>query len=527
MNKLSKPIVLVILDGWGVHPKYAGNAISLSNTPFYNRLIEEYPSTTLRASGEAVGLPWGESGNSEVGHLNLGLGRILYQDLPRINKEIADKSFFSNPAFVAAVNHAKKNNSSLHIMGLASNGGVHASVDHLNALLLLASKNGLDKVFVHIFLDGRDTPLDAGLNYVKGVIRAMSEKGVGKIASVCGRYYAMDRNNNWDRTELAYNAIALGKGEVISDPVKAISESYRKKIYDEEFLPAVVFSDGRPVGTVSDNDALIFFNYRPDRARQISKAFSVENFKSFRRTFINNLFFVGFTEYDKSLPIETAFKPVTINNTLGDVLSANHLKQLRIAETEKYAHVTYFFNGGREDKSPGEDHVLVPSPSVSSYDQKPEMSAVPVTDKVVKALKKNAYDFILINYANADMVGHTGNLQAAVKAIETVDKCLERVVNTALDALGVVMITADHGNAEIMFNMQTGQIDKEHTANPVPFIMVGQEYQGKNFGWQKAAGTDLSAAFPQGILADVAPTVLEVMEIKKPSDMTGVSLLRG
>lgn len=521
-----RPVVLVVLDGWGVNTHYTGNSITLAKTPNFTSLINEYPCTTIRASGEAVGLPWGEEGNSEVGHLNLGLGRIMYQDLPRINKTIGEGDFYRNEILLAAVDHAKKNNSKFHIMGLVSTGCVHSSIDHLHALLVLARENNLKDVFVHVMLDGRDTPLDSGANFVKGVARSMDEYSVGKIASVSGRFYAMDRNNNWDRTAKCYLAMTEGIGNQADDPIKAIEASYKKKIFDEEFVPTVIMSGKEPIALVGDNDVLVFFNFRPDRARQITKAFITPDFVKFKRNkFIDNLFFVAFTEYENNLPVNVAFPTQNMKNPIGEILAKANLKQLRIAETEKYAHVTYFFNGGREEKSPGEEHILVPSPAVASYDQKPEMSAHEVTEKLIEEIQSEKYDFILVNYANADMVGHTGNVEAGIKAVETIDKCLGRLVEETLSHNGVMLVTADHGNAEIMFNLNTGQIDKEHTTNPVPFIVIGNEYRGKNFGWPDLIGGDLSLVQPQGNLADIAPTILKIMNLKQPADMTGVSML--
>jgi len=520
--KRPKPVVLIVLDGWGVYQPYPGNAVALANTPTFNSLIQEYPVTTLRASDEAVGLPWGEAGNSEVGHLSLGLGRILYQGLPRIDKDISDHSFYSNEVLLAAANHAKKNNSSLHLIGLVSNGGVHASVDHLFALLTFAKQQALENVFIHVFLDGRDTAYNAGLNTIKGLELTIKEQGVGTIATVSGRYYAMDRNNNWDRTEKTYRTMTLGEGETAKDAVTAIEKSYKNKIYDEEFVPTII----NKKGLVKENDAVIFFNFRPDRARQLTKAFVEENFEAFTRPFLKNLFFVTFVVYEKDLPVKVVFPPYVIKECLGEVLAKNGLKQLRIAETEKYAHVTYFFNGGVEKPNEGEDRILVPSPAVASYDLKPEMSALEVTKKLVEAIESDKYDFILVNFANADMVGHTGNLQAAIKAIETLDKCLSKVVRSILMKNGIALITADHGNAEVMFNMQTGQIDKEHTSNPVPFILVGREYAGRNVGWQDLINNDLTLVQPQGFLADVAPTILKLMGLEKPKEMRGMNLIK-
>ncbi|MDD5071565.1 MAG: 2,3-bisphosphoglycerate-independent phosphoglycerate mutase [Patescibacteria group bacterium] len=520
-----KPVILVILDGWGITQPYTGNAISQANTPNFNGLVAQYPSMTLRASGEAVGLPWGEAGNSEVGHLNLGLGRIIYQDLPRVNKAISDNSFYKNEVFLKAIEHAKTNNGKLHFLGLVSSGNVHASIEHLYALLALAKEKKAKEAYIHVILDGRDTPYNSGVSFMKDLNHYIAECGLGKIATVSGRFYAMDRDNHWDRTAKAYAAIAEGKGNQGEDAIKILEESYKKKIYDEEFVPAVIMEKGQPVAKIENGDAVIFFNFRPDRARQITKAFVLPSFNKFAGwKYLNKLFFAGFTEYEKSLPMEIAFLPEIITNTLGEVISKNNLKQLRIAETEKYAHVTYFFNGGREERSEGEDHELVPSPAVASYDLKPEMSAPEVAEKVIKAIDNEAYDFILVNFDNPDMVGHTGNLEAAVKAVETIDNCLGKISKKVLDKDGALLVTADHGNAEMMFNMQTGMIDKEHTANPVPFILIGKQFEGKTIGFKEIPGSDLSLVKPQGILSDVAPTALKIMGLPKPDEMTGRSL---
>lgn len=521
-----KPVALAILDGWGIATPYSGNAIAQAKTPNFNNLISQYPSMTLRASGEAVGLPWGESGNSEVGHLNLGLGRIIYQDLPRINRAISDNSFYKNEALLKAISHAKKNKSKLHLMGLASSGGVHSSIEHLLALLAFAKEQKIKEVYIHAFLDGRDSPYNSGINFIKDLERQISEYKVGTIATISGRFYAMDRNNHWERTEKAYNAMVKGEGNKSDSPIDAIEESYNKKIYDEEFVPTVITNkSGDPITLIGEDDALIFFNFRADRARQITKAFCLPSFEKIKnREYIKNLLFVCFTEYEEDLPVEVAFPPEKIINTLGEVISKENLKQLRIAETEKYAHVTYFFNGGVEKEMKGEEHILVPSPQVDSYDMKPEMSAKEVTDKIIEAIEKDEYDFILVNYANADMVGHTANIKAAIKAVEMVDRCLGRLYKKILEKEGVLLITADHGNAENMFNMQTGTKDKEHTSNPVPFAIIGEDFEGKTIGFQEAPSGDLSLVQPQGILSDVAPTILKIMGIKKPPEMTGRSL---
>ncbi|MFH1661766.1 MAG: 2,3-bisphosphoglycerate-independent phosphoglycerate mutase [Candidatus Falkowbacteria bacterium] len=525
-NNRPKPVVLAILDGWGITQAYSGNAITQAKTPAFDELSAKYPSMVIRASGEAVGLPWGEAGNSEVGHLNLGLGRILYQDLPRINKTISEGSFYENQVLINACGHAKKNKSKLHFMGLVSNGCVHSSIEHLQALLVLAKEQKVEEVYIHAILDGRDTPYNSGANFIKDIERSIEEYKMGKIATVCGRYYAMDRDNRWDRVEKAYLAIAEGKGNKSDDPVKAIEASYKKGIHDEEFEPTVIYENGKPITKIEEGDAIIFFNFRADRAREITKAFVLPGFNKFKREkYLKKLFFVCFTQYEKDLPVEVAFPPEVLENTLGQVISDNGLKQLRISETEKYAHVTYFFNSGREEKSKGEDHKLVPSPRVASYDLKPEMSALKVTEILVKDIEDDKYDFILVNFANADMVGHTGNIKAAVKGIEAVDKCLSKVAEAVLEKDGVLLFTADHGNAEVMFNMQTGQKDKEHTANPVPFVVVGKEFEGRNLGKQDAPGGDLSLLQPQGILSDVAPTILKIMNLPKPKEMTGRSLI--
>lgn len=525
-NNRPKPVVLIVLDGWGVMQPYSGNAITQADTPNFKSFVSKYPSMTLRASGEAVGLPWGEGGNSEVGHLNLGLGRILYQDLPRIDRSITDNSFYNNEALVKAFEHAKKNKSAIHFMGLVSNGGVHASVEHLQALLAMAKEQKAKKIYIHAFLDGRDTPYNSGLIFITDIERTISEYKVGQIATLSGRFYAMDRDNRWDRIEKTYLVMTEGVGNKEKSAIGAVENSYKKKVYDEEFVPTVIGDVKTGEGLISDNDAVVFFNYRPDRAREITKAFVLPSFDKFARNkYLKNLFFACFTEYEKDLPIEVVYPTEEISNALGEVISKAGLKQLRIAETEKYAHVTYFFNGGKETKSEGEDHELVPSPRVASYDQKPEMSAGQVTEKVLKHIEKDEYDFILINYANADMVGHTGNLESTVKAVEEVDKCIGLVVKNVLAKNGCVLITADHGNAEVEFNVQTGTMDKEHTSNPVPFIIIGNEYEGRGIGIQDVPNGDLSLVQPQGILSDVAPTVLKIMNLDLPPEMSGRPLI--
>jgi 2,3-bisphosphoglycerate-independent phosphoglycerate mutase len=522
-----KPVVLVILDGWGVAPKSEGNAVALAKTPTINRLIATYPAMTLRASGDEVGLSWGEMGTSEVGHLNLGTGRIFYQTLPRINKSIESGSFFDNSVLKETAAHVKKHKSSLHLMGLVSTGRVHSTMDHLYALLKFAREQKIKKVYIHAFLDGRDTIYNSGIDFISKLQEKIKEYGVGKIATLSGRFYAMDRDNHWDRTEKVYRAIAEGKSdEYFSDPLAAIRASYKKKIYDEEFVPTVIVEHKKPVAMIEDKDAVIFFNYRADRARQITKTFVLEKFDKFPRTnFFPKLFFVTMTEYEKGLPVNVVFPPEEIKICLAKVLSEAGMKQLHIAETEKYAHVTFFFNGMEEKEYKGEDRVIIPSPRVASYDQVPEMSALEIAERLTKEIMNQKYDFIVVNFANADMVAHTGNLKATIKAAEVIDKCIKKILDVVLSLNGVLIITADHGNAEEIINLQTGEIDKEHSTNPVPLILVGKEWEGKTLGLEEAVAGDLSLVTPVGVLADVAPTILKIMGISKPEEMTGAALI--
>jgi len=518
---------LCILDGWGISPPHAGNAVANAKLPHFNELIANYPVAALSASGEAVGVPWGDMGNSKVGHLSLGAGRIIYQDLPRINKAISDGVFFTNEAFCAAAAHVKKNNSRLHLMGLLSNGGVHAAVEHIIALLAFAGEQKLREVYLHLFLDGRDMAYNSARQLITDVMRAINDYKVGAIATLSGRFYAMDRDNNWERTAKAYEAIVAGKSDkIFATPDEAFAYYYGKKVYDEEFTPTVISRDGKQTAVIADNDAVIYFNFRADRARQMTKALAVPGFDKFSGIqHFKNLFFVTMTEYEKNLPVSVAFPPEMVTNTLGDVLVSAGLKQLRIAETEKYAHVTYFFNGGREEPGAGEERIVIPSPSVASYADEPKMSASAITERLKKEIISDKYDFILVNYANADMVGHTGDMDATIIALEYLDYALGELSQLVLSKNGVLLITADHGNAEEMFKMQTGAIDKEHSTNPVPFIIVGKQFEGKRLDQTDVSGTDLSILNPQGILADVAPTILDIMQLKKPSEMTGRSLL--
>lgn len=508
---MKKPTVLLILDGYGERKEKDGNAIALANTPVMDKLKKEFPYVEGQASGLFVGLPDGQMGNSEVGHMNMGAGRIVYQELTRITKAIEDGDFFENKALKEAVEHCKKENTALHFMGLVSSGGVHSHIGHIYGLLELAKRAGLKKVYLHAFLDGRDTPPDSGKSFLMDVEKKMQELGVGEIATISGRYYAMDRDKNYDRVEKAYRAMVDGTGEKASSVEKAIDASYAKKVYDEFVLPTVIEKDGA-VHTVSDGDAMIFFNFRPDRAREICHAFCDDEFNFFNRGARKKVFFVCFTDYDPTIPNKrVAFEKEEIHNTLGEVVSNLGKNQLRIAETEKYAHVTFFFNGGKEEPYENEDRILVPSPKeVPTYDLKPEMSCYTVTEKLTEAIRSGKYDLVVANFANPDMVGHTGVLSAAIKAIEVVDECMGKVVDAVESMHGNLFILADHGNADIMIDEKTGEPYTAHTTNPVPFILVSDEKHKLREG---------------GCLADVAPTLLELMEIPQPKEMTGKSLL--
>ena len=508
---MKKSTVLLILDGYGDRKSKEGNAIALANTPVMDHLKKDYPYVEGQASGLAVGLPDGQMGNSEVGHMNMGAGRIVYQELTRISKAIQDGDFFENAALKGAVEHCKKKDSALHFMGLLSDGGVHSHIEHIYGLLELAKRAGLKKVYLHAFLDGRDTPPDSGKSFLLAVEKKMQELHVGEIATISGRYYAMDRDKNYDRVEKAYRAMVDGTGEKASSVEEAIDASYAKKVYDEFVLPTVIEKDGA-VHTVSDGDAMIFFNFRPDRAREICHAFCDDDFSFFERGARKNIFFVCFTDYDPTIPNKhVAFEKEEIHNTLGEVVSNLGKNQLRIAETEKYAHVTFFFNGGKEEPYENEDRILVPSPKeVPTYDLKPEMSCYTVTEKLTEAIRSGKYDLVVANFANPDMVGHTGVLPAAIKAIEVVDECMGKVVDAVESMHGNLFILADHGNADIMIDEKTGEPYTAHTTNPVPFILVSEEKHKLREG---------------GCLADVAPTLLELMGIPQPKEMTGKSLL--
>ena len=503
MNKT--PTTLIIMDGFGLRAEADGNAVAAASTPRLDRLFAEYAHTELEASGLAVGLPEGQMGNSEVGHTNIGGGRVVFQDLPRISNAIADGSFFQNQAYLDAMQSCREKGTALHLMGLLSDGGVHSHLSHLFALLQLAKDQGLEKVYIHAFLDGRDVSPTSGADYVAQTVEKCRELGVGKIATVMGRYYAMDRDKRWDRVEQAYDAMVYGESAAYNPvPVAAVRNSYDRDVTDEFVEPVVCDQDG----TISDNDSVIFFNFRPDRAREITRTLVDPEFNGFTRQYFP-VHFVCNTEYDASMPnVQVAFPRVCVENGLGEYLSKMGLTQLRIAETEKYAHVTFFFNGGSETQFPGEDRVLVPSPKVATYDLQPEMSAEEVARQCVERIESGVYDVIILNFANCDMVGHTGVFNAAVKAVETVDECVGRVIDATLKMGGIAMVTADHGNAEQM-KQADGSPMTAHTTNPVPFILVG-------------AGSELRTG---GKLADIAPTILDVMGLNQPEEMTGKTLI--
>ncbi|MEY8338912.1 2,3-bisphosphoglycerate-independent phosphoglycerate mutase [Lachnospiraceae bacterium 62-35] len=507
-----KPVVLMILDGYGLNDNCEHNAVCEGKTPVMDQLMSQCPFVRGNASGLAVGLPDGQMGNSEVGHLNMGAGRIVYQELTRITKSIADGDFFDNEAFLAAVENCKKYDSALHLYGLVSDGGVHSHNTHIYGLLELAKRNGLKKVYVHCFLDGRDTPPASGKDFVAELEDKMKEIGVGQVASVMGRYYAMDRDNRWDRVEMAYKALTMGEGNQAKSAVEGIQASYDDEKTDEFVIPFVVMKNEKPVAVIKDHDSIIFYNFRPDRAREITRAFCDEDFQGFSREKRLELVYVCFTDYDETISNKlVAFKKESITNTFGEFLAANGKTQARIAETEKYAHVTFFFNGGVEEPNEGEDRILVKSPKVATYDLQPEMSAPGVCDKLVEAIKSEKYDVIIINFANPDMVGHTGVEEAAVKAIEAVDHCVGRAVDAVKEMNGVMFICADHGNAEQLVDYETGEPFTAHTTNPVPFILVNADPSMK--------------LREGGCLADIAPTLIELMGLTQPAEMTGKSLI--
>ena len=507
-----KPVVLMVLDGYGLSDKTEGNAIAMANTPVMDKLMKEYPFVKGNASGSYVGLPDGQMGNSEVGHMNIGAGRIIYQDLTRITKSIEDGDFFNNEELLAAMENCKKNNSDLHLFGLLSSGGVHSHISHVYGLLEMAKKNGVSNVYVHAFLDGRDTPPASGKDFVAQLEEKMSEIGVGKVASLAGRYYAMDRDNNWDRVEQAYLSLTTGEGKQAESAEKAMEDSYAADVTDEFVVPTVITENGKPLSVVKENDSVIFFNFRPDRAREMTRAFCDDKFAGFERKYIPTTF-VCFKDYDESIPNKlVAFKKEEIKNTFGEFLAAHGKKQLRLAETEKYAHVTFFFNGGVEDPNVDEFRLLVNSPKdVPTYDLKPEMSAPEVGMDLVEAIKSDKYDVIVINFANPDMVGHTGVIPAAVKAVEKIDELVGKAVQAIKDVDGVLFICADHGNAEKMIDYETGAPHTAHTTNPVPFILVNYD---ESYTLREG-----------GRLCDIAPTLIQIMGLEQPAEMTGESLL--
>ncbi|HZJ76564.1 MAG TPA: 2,3-bisphosphoglycerate-independent phosphoglycerate mutase [Oscillospiraceae bacterium] len=510
---MKKPVVLIILDGFGIEESEYGNAIKIADLPNYNYLLKNYPNTQILACGKDVGLPEGQMGNSEVGHLNIGAGRIVDQDFTRITKEVESGDFFKNSKFIKVISHVKNNEKKLHLMGLVSNGGVHSHIKHLCALIELARRENLDEVYIHCFLDGRDTPPRSAKGFINELEEKIRETGIGRIATISGRYYAMDRDKRWDRTKLAYDAIVSGKGRVVANAIDAIDIAYAFGENDEFVLPTVILNSEGGYDKVEKDDGIIFFNFRPDRARQLTRALVDVDFGYFERgSGYFPLYFVTMTIYDKTIDnVEVVYKPNKLENTLGEYVSKKGFRQLRIAETEKYAHVTFFFNGGVEAPNPNEDRILIPSPKVATYDLQPEMSAVQLTEKLLEKIDEDIYDLIIVNYANPDMVGHTGNLDAVVRALETVDMCIYKVVDKILTRGGSAIITSDHGNAECMIDGRDGTPITSHTTNPVPLILIG------------AGNVRLKKC---GCLADIAPTLLQLLNLEKPREMTGNSLIQ-
>ncbi|WP_068777189.1 2,3-bisphosphoglycerate-independent phosphoglycerate mutase [Paenibacillus sp. FJAT-26967] len=507
----TKPVALIILDGFGLRGEAHGNAVAQAKKPNYDRYWGQFPHTTLTACGEAVGLPEGQMGNSEVGHLNIGAGRVVYQDLTRISKSIRDGDFFDNQTLNGAVRHAKQNNKKLHLYGLLSDGGVHSHIAHLFALLELAKNEGLDEVYIHAFLDGRDVAPDSAKNYMEQLQAKIAEVGIGKVATVQGRYYAMDRDKRWERTEKSYRAMVYGDGPRYTDPVQAITESYEKSVFDEFVMPTVIVNENdQPVGLVESGDAVVFFNFRPDRAIQLSQVFTNKDFRGFDRgeQCPQDLYYVCLTLFSETVEGYVAYKPKNLDNTLGEVLAQNNMRQLRIAETEKYPHVTFFFSGGRDVELPGETRILIPSPKVATYDLKPEMSAYEVAAAAVKEVNEDKQDVIILNFANPDMVGHSGMLEPTIKAVEATDECLGQVVEAILAKGGVVCITADHGNADLVLD-DSDRPFTAHTTNPVPFIVTSNDVNLRE----------------GAVLADIAPTLLHLLKLPQPPEMTGLSII--
>lgn len=523
VNKSYRPVVLTILDGWGINTELEGNAIANAKTPVIGNLKGNYPCIALQASGISVGLAWGEAGNSEVGHMTIGSGMILYQNLPRINLAIQNGTFFSNQILVQVFDQAKRRGTAVHLIGLVSNGGVHSHTDHISALLEMASSRGVNKLFVQAITDGRDTSPTAGAEFIKALQDKLNELKIGKIASIGGRNWAMDRNNNWDRVEKGYKVMTGISTEKAKDPLEVIRTSYERNVTDEYIEPTMIVDEqGNPVGPIQEGDVVIFFNFREDRARELTKAFVLPDFKGFNRgEKIKNLDFATMVEYESGLPTQVVFPPQKITTSLGKIIADNKKTQLHIAETEKYAHVTYFFNGGKEEAYPGEDRVLVPSPQVSSYDLSPEMSATAVTEKIIQGIKSQKYDFILVNYANADMIGHTGNMDAAVKAVQAVDYSLGELIKVVLENNGALLITSDHGNAELMIDPKTGEKLTEHSSNPVPCFFVTPDNKKERTENQIMRHQNMV----DGMLVDIAPTILELLGLEAPQEMVGNSLL--
>ncbi|MBR2569299.1 MAG: 2,3-bisphosphoglycerate-independent phosphoglycerate mutase [Paenibacillus sp.] len=507
-----RPVALIIMDGFGLRNTVEGNAVAQANKPNYDRYMSMYPNTTLTACGEAVGLPEGQMGNSEVGHLNIGAGRIVYQDLTRITKSIREGDFFQNETLLEAVKHAKDNNRALHIYGLLSDGGVHSHIDHALAMLDLCKQAGLSDVYIHAFLDGRDVAPDSAVGYIKKLQDKIAEVGIGKIATVQGRYYAMDRDKRWERVEKSYRAMVYGDGPTAQDPIQAVEESYAASVYDEFVMPTVIVdNNNEPVGLVQEGDAVVFMNFRPDRAIQLGQVFTNEDFRGFDRgpKFPKNLHFVALTLFAETVGGYVAYSPKELDNTLGEVLAQQGKKQLRIAETEKYPHVTFFFSGGRDVELPGEKRVLINSPKVATYDLQPEMSAYEVAEAAVNEINSDEFDAIILNFANPDMVGHSGLLEPTIKAVEATDECMGKVVEAVLAKGGVCLITADHGNADMVFDEQ-GRPHTAHTTNPVPIIVTAKDAELRD----------------GGILADIAPTILDLLQVQQPAEMTGTSLMK-
>ena len=511
---VAKPLLLMILDGWGYREDIAGNAIAQANLPNFRRLEKTYPHTSLQASGEAVGLPDGQMGNSEVGHLNMGAGRVVYQELTRINKAIRDRMFFKNPVIIEAMDHAHIRRKAFHLLGLLSDGGVHSHIDHLFALLEMAKERALEEVYIHVILDGRDVLPQSAKLYITQLEQEIKELGIGKIASVSGRYYVMDRDQRWERLEMGYEALALGEGKSAASALAALESSYDVRVTDEFVIPTVIVDgNGEPVGPIQEGDSVLFYNFRSDRARQIAHTFADEEVLGFECPIHPKVHFVCMTQYEDSICAPIAFPQQNLKNTLGEILSQHGLKQLRIAETEKYAHVTFFFNGGLEEPNPGEERILIPSPKVATYNLQPEMSAPKLTQTVLEELRKNIYDVIILNFANPDMVGHTGVFEATIKAVETVDQCIGEIVDELQKMNGTLLITADHGNAEEKLDPKTDLPLTAHSTNWVPFILVDDKYKGRILR-------------EGGALCDVAPTLLELLNIPKSEEMTGQSLLK-